>query len=93
MRNHQSLSRLPKISETTTEGKRRTVAPDAVMPLEIELYQRFQRTDAPDELFAVRSGPDGELIEVLIFGEEGELRVYPDDSRFGTFIARWLGRN
>jgi hypothetical protein len=81
--------KVPTISETTAEGKRRTVAPVHVSNLEIELYQRFQRTDAPDELFAidVLSHPHGEreLTEIIVRGQEAELRLYPDDCSIRYF--------
>lgn len=75
--------KVPSIAETSADGKRQTIQADDVSPLEIELYQRFQRTDAPDDLFAIRSftlgSLQGELTEIIIRGEEAELRLYPDD--------------
>ncbi len=75
--------KVPGISETTAEGKRHTVRPDEVSPLEIELYQRFQGSDAPDDLFAMervtQPGGETELTEIIIRGQEAELRLHPDD--------------
>ena len=82
---------LPKITEMTVKGKERTLAPDELSPLDIALYQHFQRNNAPDEIIALERYGIGlgiggnELIEVVIRAGKAELRRYPDDCPFRYF--------
>ena len=86
---------LPRFTETTAKGERRTVGPRDLSAPEIQLYQRFQRTDAPDEVFAFLEATvgssDHQLTEIIVRGNEAELRFYLDDCPIRYFHRKLPG--
>jgi hypothetical protein len=80
---------LPKVTEITDKGEKRTVPPEELSPIDIAIYQRFQRKDAPDEVCALEeiglNGGRTTLTEIIVRGNEAEVRFYPDDCEFRYF--------
>jgi hypothetical protein len=83
---------LPKISETTAKGERRALHPDELPQVAIDSFQRFQRTDGPDDVFALGEFGLGwggaSLTEIIVRSNEAELRLYPDDCPFRYFYRK-----
>jgi hypothetical protein len=88
--------KLPKITETTVEEKRLALEPNEVSPIEIQLFERFQRIDAPDEVFAFSEGTVlercSQLTEIIVRGNNAELRFYPDDCKLRYFYRSLSGK-
>ena len=66
-----------------------------ILPQEIDLFQRFQMIDAPQEVFALEEESRGhglvKFVEIILRGGDAELRLYPDDSKLRYFHRKLTG--